>query len=124
MSQPSVGGNAAGKVNLQYYKEPAAAARLRGWQMDETPERPLVSVVVPALNEELWLERCICALQRKQTAVPYEIIVVDNGSTDGTAGLAERLGVRVVHESRRGLTFARQAGQDAARGAIVAHTDA
>jgi peptidoglycan/xylan/chitin deacetylase (PgdA/CDA1 family) len=86
--------------------------------------RPYVSVVIPAYNEELWLERCIRALQRQQTAVPYEIIVVDNNSTDSTAEIAQRLGVRYVFEPRQGLTFARQAGEDAARGEIVAHTDA
>lgn len=85
---------------------------------------PLISVIVPAYNEELWLERCVTALQRQDTDAPYEIIVVDNNSTDGTAEVAERLGVRVVFEPRQGLTFARQAGQDAARGEIVAHTDA
>lgn len=86
--------------------------------------QPLVSVVVPAYNEELWLERCVGALTRQRTTIPYEIIVVDNNSTDRTAEVAESLGVRVVREERRGLTFARQAGQDAARGTIVAHTDA
>lgn len=86
--------------------------------------RPYVSVVIPAYNEELWLERCVRALQRQQTDVPYEIIVVDNNSSDGTAEVAQRLGVRYVFEPRQGLTFARQAGEDAARGEIVAHTDA
>jgi peptidoglycan/xylan/chitin deacetylase (PgdA/CDA1 family)/glycosyltransferase involved in cell wall biosynthesis len=92
--------------------------------MDEHPERPLVSVVIPAFNEELWVERCVGALRRQRTTVPFEIIVVDNCSTDRTAEVAEQLGVRVVGESRPGLTFARQAGQDAALGEIVAHTDA
>lgn len=85
---------------------------------------PLVSIVVPAYNEELWIERCIESLKRQCTDVPYEIIVVDNNSTDRTAEVAEALGVRVVNETRRGLVFARQAGQDAARGRIVAHIDA
>ncbi len=90
----------------------------------ENTGRPLISVVVPAYNEQLWLERCISALQRQNTSVPYEIIVVDNNSTDDTARVAESLNVRVVFEAQQGLTFARQAGQDAALGAIVAHTDA
>ncbi|HEY7293423.1 MAG TPA: glycosyltransferase family A protein, partial [Dehalococcoidia bacterium] len=87
-------------------------------------QRPYVSVVIPAYNEELWLERCVGALQRQKTDVPYEIIVVDNNSTDNTAAIARRLPVRYVFEPRQGLTFARQAGQEAARGEIVAHTDA
>ncbi len=87
-------------------------------------QRPYVSVVIPAYNEELWLERCVSALQRQQTEISFEIIVVDNNSTDGTAEVARRLGVRYVFEPRQGLTFARQAGEAAALGEIVAHTDA
>gem|GEM_PF-98394 len=90
----------------------------------EASPPPLVSVVVPAYNEELWIGRCIAALQQQRTTVPYEIIVVDNNSTDRTAAIAAAMGVRVIHEPRRGLVYARQAGQNAARGQIVAHTDA
>jgi len=56
-------------------------------------DRPLISVIVPAYNEELWLEQCIRALQSQETSFLYEIIVVDNNSTDSTAEVAERLGV-------------------------------
>jgi peptidoglycan/xylan/chitin deacetylase (PgdA/CDA1 family)/glycosyltransferase involved in cell wall biosynthesis len=84
-----------------------------------------VSVVVPAFNEELWIGRCLDSLAGQETRYSYEVIVVDNNSTDRTAEVAAAYaGVRVVHEQRQGLVRARQAGQVAARGEIVAHTDA
>jgi len=55
---------------------------------------------------------------------PYEIIVVDNGSTDRTAEIARRYGARLVVEPRKGVARARQAGFEAARGVVIASTDA
>lgn len=84
-----------------------------------------LSVVVPAFNEELWIGRCLASLARQETAYDVEVIVVDNNSTDRTVEIAESFpNVRVVRESRQGLVCARQAGQVAARGEVVAHTDA
>jgi glycosyltransferase involved in cell wall biosynthesis len=60
----------------------------------------------------------------RQTHTLFEVIVVDNGSTDATASLAEEWGVRVIEEPQRGISCARQAGFEAARGTIVASTDA
>lgn len=82
-----------------------------------------ISVVIPALNEEQEIEHCLESLFL-QTHTAFEIIVVDNGSTDATASLAEKWGVRVIVETQRGISCARQAGFDAARGTIVASTDA
>lgn len=84
-----------------------------------------ISVVVPAYNEELWIGRCLEALARQETAYPYEVVVVDNNSTDRTAEIAASFaGVRVVQEPCQGLVRARQAGQSSAAGEVVAHTDA
>ncbi|MRH87579.1 glycosyltransferase [Nocardia sp. SYP-A9097] len=87
----------------------------------------LLSVVVPALNEERSI---IATLDRLvgQEAVD-EIIVVDNGSTDETRGLVEKYTVnnpkvRLLIEPRRGLPFARNTGFDAARGEFIGRTDA
>ena len=88
------------------------------------PPLPSVSVVIPVLNEERMLERCLRALSR-QTVPPEEIIVVDNGSTDASVAIAERAPlVRVVHEPRTGITYARRAGYDAARSEVIARIDA
>ncbi len=84
-----------------------------------------VSVVVPAYNEERYLGRCLAALARQTyPADRFEVIVVDNGSTDATAELARRYGVRVIAEPRKGVAYARQTGFEAARGEVIASTDA
>jgi glycosyltransferase involved in cell wall biosynthesis len=84
-----------------------------------------ISVVIPAFNEEGYLERCLAALALQDCPMdPYEIIVVDNGSTDRTAEIARRYGARLVVEPRKGVARARQAGFEAARGVVIASTDA
>ena len=70
-----------------------------------------VTVIIPALNEA----GCICDLVTAVLAQPIqEVIVVDNRSTDDTAGAARRAGARVVVETRRGYGFACAAGAAAA----------
>ena len=68
---------------------------------------PRIAVVIPALNEEESLPLVLAALPRSRIA---EIVVVDNGSRDRTAEVAERGGARVVHEPRRGYGSACLAG--------------
>jgi glycosyltransferase involved in cell wall biosynthesis len=83
-----------------------------------------LSVVVPAHNEEDFLGACLDSLLDQDYPDGYEIIVVDNNSTDGTACVARDRGVRVVTETRPGVCWARQCGTVAARGEIVVSTDA
>lgn len=90
----------------------------------ETPIVPYVSVVIPAYNEEKYLPACLRAVGQQEDAPPYEIIVVDNASTDGTACIAGQFGVRVATEPHKGGARARQAGFEAACGEIIASTDA
>jgi glycosyltransferase involved in cell wall biosynthesis len=88
--------------------------------------QPLVSVVIPCLNEAASIERCV-ELARNTldgNELSGEVIVVDNGSTDGSPELAERAGARVVHEQRRGYGSAYLAGFAAARGAYIVMADA
>ena len=86
-----------------------------------------LSIILPTYNRAPSLKGAIEALLR-QTADPasYEVIVVDNNSNDGTSELVGTLPdsrVRLVHEVRQGLSFARNAGLDAARAPLVAFTD-
>jgi glycosyltransferase involved in cell wall biosynthesis len=81
-----------------------------------------VSVVVPAYNEERYIESCLTALAGQEEKAD-EIIVVDNNSTDNTAELAKKYGVTVVKESKQGMIFARNAGFDNARYEIIARCD-
>ncbi|GAA1517750.1 glycosyltransferase family 2 protein [Sphaerisporangium rubeum] len=78
-----------------------------------------IDVVLPCLNEAAALTR---VLERMPEG--YRPIVVDNGSTDGSAAIAARLGATVVTEPRRGFGAACHAGLTAARGDIVCFMDA
>lgn len=82
-----------------------------------------VSIVIPAYNEESYLVGCLDAIAR-QTVAPFEVIVVDNNSTDQTAAIAGRYSfVRLLHEPRQGVVFARETGFNAARGDIIGRID-
>ncbi|WP_243026893.1 glycosyltransferase family 2 protein [Thermus albus] len=82
-----------------------------------------ISVVIPAHNEEAFLPGALRAVLH-QTLPAFEVIVVDNASSDRTREVAEGFGVRVVSCSKKGVAYARQAGLLAARGEWVAMTDA
>lgn len=82
-----------------------------------------VSVVVPVLNDEQHLA-VLLDLLKKQRDEPFEVIIVDNGSTDNSRQLAQAAGVRVISEPRRGIPAAAAAGYDAAEGEIIARCDA
>jgi len=87
---------------------------------------PLVSVVIPCLNEEENIERCVRAAREALDAAGLsgEVIVVDNASTDRSAELAEAAGATVLFEPRRGYGSAYLAGFAAARGKYIVMADA
>lgn len=87
--------------------------------------RPLISVVVAAYNEEEYLPRCLTAVTSQNfPKEEYEIVVVDNNSTDKTAEIAKSFGARVIKEEKQGNTYAISRGMNEARGEIIANTDA
>lgn len=86
--------------------------------------RPDVSIVIPAYNEARFIEACLKSLKNQDFSGSFEIIVVDNNSTDNTAALAKALGATVIVEKTRGVCAARQAGTLAAQGEVVVSTDA
>lgn len=86
--------------------------------------RPRFSVIVPAHNEADTLPATLASLAAQRCPPPYEVIVVDNASTDSTATVAAGAGATVVTEPQLGVCRARQAGVAAARGEIVVSTDA
>jgi glycosyltransferase involved in cell wall biosynthesis len=95
------------------------------------PESPALSVVVPAYNEEMRLPNTLARIFAYLDQQPYrsEVIVADDGSTDGTAGLAERLAaaranLRLLRLDHRGKGFTVRAGALAARGEYVLLCDA
>jgi glycosyltransferase involved in cell wall biosynthesis len=85
-----------------------------------------VSVVIPCLNEAASVGRCVQLARDalESNAISGEVVVVDNGSTDGSAGVAAQAGARVVHEPRRGYGSAYLAGFEAAEGAYIVMADA
>lgn len=91
--------------------------------ISSTVTPPRISVVIPAHNEENELPGCLDRLGQ-QTFGGFEVIVVDNGSTDRTGDVAAARGARVIREPRLGAAYARQAGFSAAAASLVASTDA
>ncbi len=93
---------------------------------DEDVTTPLVSVVIPCLNEAENIEECVRRARSamEEAKIPGEVVVADNDSEDGSPELAAAAGARVVHEPRRGYGSAYLAGFAAARGEYIVMGDA
>jgi glycosyltransferase involved in cell wall biosynthesis len=89
---------------------------------------PLVTVVIPAYNTEAYIQEAIASIQR-QTIPDWELIVVDDGSTDQTVAAATQAAggderIRIIRlERNRGISVAANTGFDAARGEFIARLD-
>jgi glycosyltransferase involved in cell wall biosynthesis len=88
-------------------------------------ELPFVSVVIPVLNGEATIGACLSAVVKSDYPKQrFEILLIDNGSTDRTAEIVRHYPVRVLEEPRRGPAQARNRGIQASRGDVIAFTDA
>ncbi len=86
---------------------------------------PRISVIIPHLNQPEALARCLASLAAQEGGVPFEVIVVDNGSAVLPEAVCARVpGVRLLREATPGPGPARSLGAGAARGAVLAFTDA
>jgi glycosyltransferase involved in cell wall biosynthesis len=84
-----------------------------------------ISLIIPAYNEEAYIGDCLETAIKTAGRFLHEIIVIDNASNDHTAEVAQQYpGVRIVKETRRGVSFARQRGLEEATGEILAYIDA
>jgi glycosyltransferase involved in cell wall biosynthesis len=85
-----------------------------------------LTVLMPCLNEAETLERCIAKARAwmERSGVAGEVLVADNGSSDGSQAIAGKAGARVVHEQRKGYGAALRAGIAAARGRYIVMGDA
>lgn len=86
----------------------------------------MLSVVIPVYRTEATLERCVASIARQQTDM--EIILVDDGSPDGSPEICDAWAkkdsrVRVIHQENKGLSGARNAGIDMARGEYLTFVD-
>ncbi len=90
--------------------------------------KPLVSVIIPAFNEEQTIAHSLDSLVAQQTSHPFEVIVVDNNCTDKTADIArqydKKLCIRVVKQPIQGRGAARNMGHKKAKGKYLFSTDA
>ncbi|MFN2467142.1 MAG: glycosyltransferase [Gaiellaceae bacterium] len=126
-----VGGDAVegwgfGLTDARRHPRPALDV-VRGWASrglaDLRAEWPATSVVVCARNESALVGRCLASLERCDYP-RLEVIVCDDGSTDGTNEIARQFPFRLLTLEHGGLSRARNAGIEAARGEIVAFLDA
>src|SRR5438874_2816119 len=86
----------------------------------------MISFIIPAHNEEFELSSTLAAIHAaaSSAAKPYEIIVVDDASTDATAEIAARAGAKVIRINRRQIAAARNAGARASQGEYLFFVDA
>ncbi|UIN29874.1 glycosyltransferase family 2 protein [Microbacterium binotii] len=90
-------------------------------------ERALVTVVVPVFNAQSYLDATVQSILA-QEYTELEVILVDDGSTDGSAGICDRWAredsrVRVIHRANGGIAAAQNSGLDAATGALITFCD-
>ena len=114
-----------GLTDRERRAKPALAAVRRAFgatPFDPARSWPAVSVVVCTFNGERTLERCLQELERVDYP-DFEVIVVDDGSTDASAEIAARHACRLIRTENRGLASARNTGMRAACGEIVAYLD-
>lgn len=86
----------------------------------------MLSFIVPAHNEELWIGKCLHSIRAAMEKVsePYEVIVVDDASTDATPQIARQMGARTLQVEHRKISAVRNAGARAAGGEVFFFVDA
>ena len=85
--------------------------------------KPFISIIIPTLNEEGYIENCLKSI-KSQSYKNYEIIVVDGGSKDKTVKIAKKYANKVIIDKRRGPAVARNTGAKHAKGDILIFSDA
>ena len=117
---------AFGLVDRERHKKPAyhAVQKLYAGQLPPPlDDPPRISVVICAYNAERTMDACLASL-RTLRYPNYEVIVVNDGSTDRTLEISQRYPeVRIISQENKGLSVARNVGIEHATGEIVAYTD-
>ena len=99
---------------------------MSGWETDKGA--PLLSVIVPVYQAARYLRACVESILA-QDFDDFELLLVDDGSTDGSEALCDEYGerdqrVRVVHQANRGVTRTRERAAELARGELLLWVDA
>ena len=84
-----------------------------------SPKNPVVSVVIPAWNEEERIIHTLISLANTNTKYPTELLIIDNNSTDKTAELIQYLGLKIFLETKQGVGHARTCGLRKAKGKFI-----
>lgn len=87
----------------------------------------LLSIIAPAYNVERYIKGCLDSILQQETSFPYEIIVVNDGSTDATSECLKKYKksavVRILHHENRGLSAARNTGIACSKGEYLCFVD-
>jgi len=85
---------------------------------------PVISVVMPTLNEEKYVERTLNCLRNQKTSIPYEIVVCDSYSIDKTVQIAKKYADKIVFEPKKGIAYGRNTGVKNSSGKYIINVDA
>ena len=83
-----------------------------------------ITIIIPAYNEEKNLAETINSIRSQITNFSYDIIVIDNASTDKTSAIAKKMGVKTIYIAKKGLFYARQSGLHHVKTEFVVYVDA
>lgn len=97
------------------------------YNSNTSPRKPKISIIVPVFNVEKYIYRSLDSLL-SQTFTDFEIILVDDGSTDNSASICDDYAskdkrIKIIHKENGGVASARQTGTDAACGEYIIHAD-
>ncbi len=116
------------RVGVAWSKPRFARTLIASFQgVDAAVSNPKVSVIMPAYNTARWVRDAVASVQA-QTMPDWELVAVDDGSTDETGEILEALAaqdarIKVLRQANAGVSAARNAGMDAARGEYLAFLD-
>jgi glycosyltransferase involved in cell wall biosynthesis len=111
-------------LNLNYNDFSTLEMVKEAYHKNLVKDDPIVSIVIPAYNEEHNIVFTLASLCNNLTNKPVEIIVVNNNSSDNTEALVKGCGVVCINESKQGITNARNAGLAHAKGKYILNADA
>lgn len=106
-------------ANLPVNKVEEIKSKLARFRIDD----PEISVVIPAYNEEKDLLRTLSSIAELQSKYKVELLISNNNSKDKTQEIIDACGVRSVFAENKGISYARQAGLEGARGKYIVNAD-